>query len=192
MEHTNLELLAAYEATIEGWARALELRDKETLGHSERVIDLTLRLASVIGIPREQFAQLRRGVLLHDIGKMGVPDNILLKPGPLSQDEWVIMKQHPTFAYEMLSGIPYLREALDVPYSHHERWDGTGYPQGLSGENIPLSARIFSIVDVWDALTSKRPYRPAWREQDTKSYIRDQAGKQFDPQIVEAFLRMLD
>ncbi len=192
MEHTNLELLAAYEATIEGWARALELRDKETLGHSERVIDLTLRLASVIGIPREQFAQLRRGVLLHDIGKMGVPDSILLKPGPLSQDEWVIMRQHPTFAYEMLSGIPYLREALDVPYSHHERWDGTGYPQGLSGESIPLSARIFSIVDVWDALTSKRPYRPAWREQDTKSYIRDQAGKQFDPQIVEAFLRMLE
>ncbi len=192
MEHTNLELLAAYEATIEGWARALELRDKETLGHSERVIDLTLRLASLIGIPREEFAQLRRGVLLHDIGKMGVPDNILLKPGPLTDDEWVIMKQHPTFAYEMLSGIPYLREALDVPYCHHERWDGSGYPRGLAGEKIPLAARIFSIVDVWDALTSKRPYRPAWREQDTKAYIRDQGGKQFDPRVVEAFLKMLE
>jgi len=192
MQRTNLDLLAAYEATIEGWAKALELRDKETLGHSQRVIDLTLRLARDLGIPQNQWIQIRRGVFLHDIGKMGIPDNILLKPGPLTDDEWVIMKQHPTFAYEMLSGVPYLRPALDIPYCHHERWDGSGYPQGLDGDQIPLSARIFAVVDVWDALTSKRPYRPAWPVNQVKAYMKENANKQFDPVVVEAFLRIVE
>ncbi len=192
MERTNLDLLAAYEATIEGWARALELRDKETLGHSERVVQNTVHLAAKMGVSDNDLIQLRRGVFLHDIGKMAVPDSILLKPGPLTEDEWVIMKMHPSYAYEMLVGIPYLRHALDVPYCHHEKWDGTGYPRGLMAENIPLSARIFSVVDVWDALTSKRPYRPAWPEQQVKTYLIEQSGKQFDPRVVEVFLKMLD
>lgn len=192
MERTNLDLLAAYEATIEGWAKALELRDKETHGHSERVIDFTLRLASDMGIPESEMIQIRRGVFLHDIGKMAIPDNILLKPGPLTDDEWVIMKQHPSYAYEMLAGIPYLRPALAIPYCHHEKWDGSGYPQGLAGVGIPLSARIFAIVDVWDALTSRRPYRPAWPEAEVKAYLRDQSGRQFDPQIVDTFLAMIE
>lgn len=192
MELTNLDLLAAYEATIEGWARALELRDKETHGHSERVIEYTIRLAIQLGFSDTDLIQIRRGVFLHDIGKMAIPDNILLKPGPLTDDEWVIMKQHPLYAYEMLVGIPYLRPALDIPFSHHEKWDGSGYPRGLKGENIPLPARIFAIVDVWDALTSKRPYRPAWPIHEVKAYLREQSGKQFDPKIADAFLRMVD
>lgn len=191
MEKTNQELLQAYEATIEGWARALELRDKETHGHSQRVIDLTLDLARELGLSQNELIQLKRGVFLHDIGKMAVPDSILLKPGSLTPDEWIIMKQHPQFAYEMLSGIPYLSTALDVPYCHHEKWDGSGYPRGLSGEDIPISARIFAVVDVWDALTSDRPYRAAWPEMQVMTYLSDQTGKHFDPNVVKTFLRLI-
>jgi putative nucleotidyltransferase with HDIG domain len=189
LQESNQALLQAYDATIEGWSYALDLRDKETEGHTQRVTDLTLRLARALGIGGEALVHIRRGALLHDIGKMGVPDSILHKPGPLTPDEWAIMRQHPVLAYEMLSRIEYLRPALDIPYCHHERWDGTGYPRGLKGEEIPLAARIFAVVDVWDALTSDRPYRPAWTREQAVAYLREQAGKHFDPRIVEVFLR---
>ena len=153
----NAELTQAYDATIEGWSRALDYRDHETDGHSRRVTELTLRLARSLEITEEEIVQLRRGALLHDIGKMGVPDRVLLKPGPLSDDEWVLMRRHPTLAREMLWPVAFLRPALDIPYCHHEKWDGTGYPCGLRGEEIPLAARLFAIVDVWDALRSDRP-----------------------------------
>jgi putative nucleotidyltransferase with HDIG domain len=189
LQESNQALLQAYDATIEGWSYALDLRDKETEGHTQRVTELTLRLARALGINGEALVHIRRGALLHDIGKMGVPDSILHKPGPLTPDEWVIMRQHPVLAYEMLSRIEYLRPALDIPYCHHEKWDGTGYPRGLKGEEIPLAARIFAVVDVWDALTSDRPYRPAWTREQAVAYLREQAGKHFDPRIVEIFLR---
>ncbi|MCX8024219.1 MAG: GAF domain-containing protein [Thermanaerothrix sp.] len=189
LQHTTQALLRAYDATIEGWSYALDLRDKETEGHTQRVTDLALRLARALGISGEALVHLRRGALLHDIGKMGVPDSILHKPGPLTPEEWTLMRQHPVFAFEMLSRIEYLRPALDIPYCHHEKWDGTGYPRGLKGEEIPLAARIFAVVDVWDALTSDRPYRPAWTREQAVAYLREQAGKHFDPRIVEVFLR---
>jgi PAS domain S-box-containing protein len=191
LQRANAELALAYDATIEGWSRALDLRDKETEGHSQRVTRMTLNLGRVMGLSEEALVHVRRGALLHDIGKMGVPDRIMLKPGPLTDDEWVVMKKHPTFAYEMLSPIHYLRSALEIPYCHHEKWDGTGYPRGLRGEKIPLAARIFAVVDVWDALSSDRPYRPAWPEEKVREYVREQAGKHFDPQMVETFLRLL-
>jgi len=189
LQHTTQALLRAYDATIEGWSYALDLRDRETEGHTQRVTELTLRLARALGLKGEVLVHLRRGALLHDIGKMGVPDSILHKAGPLSEEEWVLMRQHPVFAYEMLSRIEYLRPALDIPYCHHEKWDGSGYPRGLKGEEIPLAARIFAVVDVWDALTSDRPYRPAWTREQAIAYLREQAGKHFDPHIVEVFLR---
>ncbi len=192
LQRSHAELSEAYEATIEGWAQALELRDKETRGHSDRVTALTLELAQKMGLSAEELIHLRRGVFLHDIGKMVIPDNILLKPGPLSPDEWVIMRQHPQYAHQMLAGIPYLRPALDVPYCHHEKWDGSGYPRGLKGEEIPLAARIFAVVDVWDALTTDRPYRPGWTADAARACIREQAGKHFDPQVAQAFLEILD
>ena len=188
LQRSNSDLTTAYDATIEGWSRALDLRDKETEGHTRRVTDVTLRLARNFGLGEAQLAQVRWGALLHDIGKMGVPDRILLKPGPLTDEEWAVMKQHPTLAYEMLSPIRYLRSALDIPYSHHEKWDGTGYPQGLKGEGIPLTARIFAVVDVWDALRSDRPYRPAWPEEKVIEHIRSLAGTHFDPQVVKVCL----
>lgn len=191
MEMTNLELSAAYEATIEGWSRALELRDKETKGHSERVTDLTLRLASAMGIPNQDLVHIKRGVLLHDIGKMGIPDSILLKPGALTEDEWVVMRQHPLYAYQLLSPISYLHPAMDIPFCHHEKWDGSGYPRGLKGKEIPLPARIFAIIDVWDALCSNRPYRPAWTKKNVIEYIKKESGKHFDPAVVEAFLKVI-
>ncbi len=184
------ELSKAYDATIEGWALALELRDKETQGHSRRVTELTTRLAQVMGVQGEELVHLRRGVLLHDIGKMGIPDRILLKSDSLTDEEWVLMRMHPEYAYRMLSSISYLRPALDVPYCHHEKWDGSGYPRGLKGEEIPLSARIFAVVDVMDALTSDRPYRPAWPYEEAIQYIRRQSGQHFDPAVVEAFLNL--
>jgi putative nucleotidyltransferase with HDIG domain len=190
LQRSNTHLQLAYDATIEGWARALDLRDKETEGHSRRVTELSEQLAGSMGMSPEQLVHVRRGALLHDIGKMGVPDNILLKPGPLTDDEWVIMQRHPTFAYEMLEPIAYLHPALEIPHSHHEKWDGTGYPQGLRGEQIPLAARIFAVVDVWDALRSDRPYRPAWPAERVREYIRAQAGKHFDPAVVDALLKL--
>ena len=188
LQRSNTELALAYDATIEGWARALETRDMETEGHSRRVVDLTIKLAHTIGINGKELTSIRRGALLHDIGKMGVPDAILRKPGKLTPEEWVIMRQHPVYAYEWLSPIEYLRPALDIPHYHHEKWDGTGYPRRLQGEQIPLPARIFAVVDVWDALTNERPYRHAWSEEKAVAYITEQSGLYFDPQIVDVFL----
>jgi PAS domain S-box-containing protein len=190
LERTNQELVTAYEATIAGWSHALELRDKETKGHSDRVLKLATELAKVVGIPPEEMENFKRGVFLHDIGKMGIPDNILLKPGPLTEEEWQIMRQHPQYAYDLLEKVDYLRPALDIPYAHHERWNGTGYPRGLAGEQIPLSARIFAVVDVWDALISDRPYRPGWKAEEVIQYIHENSGVLFDPKVVEMFLEM--
>ena len=191
LQQSNIELALAYDATIAGWSRAMDLRDKETEGHTQRVTDLTLRLARAMKISDSELIHIRHGALLHDIGKMGVPDNILLKAEILTDDEWKKMRKHPEFAYEMLSSIRYLQPALAIPYCHHEKWDGTGYPRGLKGEDIPLVARIFSIVDVWDALINDRPYRPAWNEDQALIYIQDQSGQSFDPQVVKAFLEMM-
>ncbi len=192
LQNKNVELETAYNATIQGWSGALELRDKETQGHTERVAELTLRLARFMGVPDPELVHIHRGALLHDIGKMAIPDAILLKPGDLNEEEWKVMKRHPVIAYELLYPISYLRPALDIPYNHHERWDGGGYPRGLRGEEIPLAARIFSVIDVWDALTSERPYRADWSLLETYEYIRDQSGTYFDPKVVGAFLTFLE
>ncbi len=191
LQRSNAGLILAYDTTLEGWSRALDLRDKETEGHTQRVAELTMRLGRALGISEQELVHIRRGALLHDIGKMGIPDSILLKPGSLTNDEWVVMKQHPVHAYELLAPIAYLRQALEIPYSHHEKWDGTGYPRGLRGEQIPLAARVFAVVDVWDALTSDRPYRLARSADEALAYIREQAGTHFDPRIAEVFLEML-
>jgi putative nucleotidyltransferase with HDIG domain len=188
LQHTNLELSRSYDETIQGWSSALDLRDRETEGHTLRVADLTLKLAQVVGIGEPELVQIRRGSLLHDIGKMGIPDAILHKPGPLDPAEWEIMRQHPDYAYRLLSPIAYLRPALDIPYCHHEKWDGSGYPRGLKGEEIPLAARLFALVDVWDALRSDRPYRMAYNPETAIQYIREQAGKHFDPLAAQIFL----
>ncbi|MEK6753101.1 MAG: GAF domain-containing protein [Chloroflexota bacterium] len=191
VQRVNMELAIAYEATIEGWSRALDLRDKETEGHTRRVTELTMTLAKVVGIHDNELQHIRRGALLHDIGKMGVSDKILLKKGALTQKEWEAMRLHPTLALQMLQPIAYLRQALDIPCCHHEKWNGTGYPRGLKGEQIPLVARIFAVVDVWDALTSSRPYRKAWTKKKALAYIKKQSGKHFDPQLVEIFLKTI-
>jgi PAS domain S-box-containing protein len=190
LQRSNLELRLAYDTTIEGWSRALDLRDKETQGHSQRVTEMTVALARKMGLSDEEIVQVRRGALLHDIGKMGVPDAILLKPEPLTAEEWVLMRQHPGFAYLLLSPIAYLRPALEIPYGHHEKWDGSGYPRGLHGEQIPLAARIFAIADVWDALRSDRPYRTGWSDDKVREHIRSLAGTHFDPRVVAAFLEL--
>jgi putative nucleotidyltransferase with HDIG domain len=187
LQKSNVDLSRAYDTTLDGWSRALDLRDKETEGHSARVTEMTLRLARFMGFSEESLTHVRRGALLHDIGKMGIPDSILLKPGPLTDEEWVIMKMHPVYAVELLSPIEYLRPALDIPYCHHEKWDGSGYPRGLSGEQIPLAARIFALVDVWDALRSDRPYRAAWTLERVREHVRAGSGSHFDPAVVEAF-----
>lgn len=191
-ERDALELSRAYESTIAGWSRALDLRDHGTEGHTERVTELTLRLARAAGLPEDELAHVRRGALLHDIGKMGIPDAILLKDGPLSDSEWDIMRQHPVNAFSLLLPIEYLWPALDIPYCHHEKWDGTGYPRGLEGEAIPSVARLFALADVWDALLSDRPYRKAWPEARVAEYIRDQSGIHFDPKAVELFFRVIE
>jgi len=180
-----------YSATVDSWRRALELRDRATEGHGMRVAEITVQLAVTLGVDPAQLSNIRFGAQLHDIGKIGVPDNILLKPGPLDKDDFEVMKQHPVYAYEMLYSIPNFNQVLDIPYYHHEKWDGSGYPEGLAGDEIPLPARIFAVVDVWDALRSDRPYRTAWPEPRARSYIQEQSGKHFDPHVVEAFLRLL-
>ena len=190
MQRSNMELALAYDTTLEGWSRALELRDRETEGHALRVAETTVRLARAMGIPDAEIVHIRRGALLHDIGKMGIPDNILLKPGPLSEDEWKIMRKHPTYAYELLSPIAFLQPALDIPYYHHERWDGSGYPRGLSHEQIPVAARIFAVVDIWDALSHDRPYRSAWSAEQIEKYIFSISGTHLDPKAVETFMRL--
>lgn len=192
LQRSNQELVQAYDVTLEGWARALELRDRETEGHTRRVTELTLHLARYMGIGENELVNIHRGVLLHDIGKMGVPDHILKKTGRLDKHEWIEMRQHPVYAYNLLSPIAFLRNALDIPYCHHEHWDGSGYPRGLKGEQIPLSARMFAVVDNWDALLSDRPYRKAWPRKDVIAYIRENAGTLFDPRIVDIFLSMLE
>ena len=184
------ELRKAYDSTLAGWARALEIRDKETEGHSQRVTELTLRLGRACGLRGEELESLYRGALLHDIGKMAIPDTILLKKSSLDDEEWIVMRTHPKIAYDMLSTIPFLQPALVVPAHHHEWWNGAGYPAGLNGEEIPLPARIFSVVDVWDALLSDRPYRGAWTKEQVLQYLKDQSGRQFDPDIVERFLAL--
>jgi response regulator RpfG family c-di-GMP phosphodiesterase len=191
LQRSNSELILAYDATLEGWSRALDLRDKETEDHTQRVTDMTLKLAHMVGIREEHLVHIRRGGLLHDIGKMGVPDKILFKPGPLTEEEWEVMHMHPQFAHDLLAPITHLARALEIPYCHHEKWDGTGYPRGLQGEQIPLTARIFAVVDVWDALTSDRPYRPAWSKEKTLEYIKEQSGRHFDPNVVDVFLKSI-
>ncbi len=191
LQRANDQLTLAYDATIEGWSRAMDLRDRETEGHSQRVAAMTLRLARGVGLPDPTLVHVRRGALLHDIGKMGVPDEILQKVGPLTAEEWAVMKRHPVLAYEMLAHIRYLEPALEIPYCHHEKWDGTGYPRGLQADRIPLAARVFAVVDVYDALTSDRPYRPAWTPEQAREYISAQSGKHFDPVVVKTFLGMM-
>ncbi|MBI4825376.1 MAG: PAS domain S-box protein [Nitrospirae bacterium] len=191
LKRSNVDLAIAYDSTIEGWARALDLRDKETEGHSRRVTEITISLARELGVKEEDIIHIKRGALLHDIGKMGIPDNILLKPGKLTDEEWRIMKNHPNLAHGMIYPVEYLRPALDIPFSHHEKWDGSGYPNGLKGNEIPLAARIFAIIDVWDALSSDRPYRKAWPKEKIIEYIRSESGIHFDPDIVETFLNLI-
>jgi PAS domain S-box-containing protein/putative nucleotidyltransferase with HDIG domain len=191
LERSNLELRLAYNNTLEGWAKALELRDFETEGHSRRVTELTIQVAQGVGIPNEKLVHVQRGALLHDIGKMGIPDHILLKNGPLDENEWAIMRQHPVYAYEMLSTIDFLKPAMDIPRYHHEKWDGTGYPYGLKGEEIPLAARVFAVIDVWDALSNDRPYRTAWPQDKIMDLIQAEKGRHFDPKVVEVFESVL-
>ncbi len=192
LQRSNIELTQAYDATIGGWSRALELRDRETEGHTQRVTKATLQLARRMNFSEAELIHVRRGAILHDIGKMAIPDSILLKNTALTDSEREIIQQHPRYAYDMLSPIPYLRQALDIPFYHHEKWDGTGYPDGLKGEQIPLSARLFSIVDVFDAVTSDRPYRQAWSREKALNYVRDQSGKHFDPNVVVEFMKIVD
>jgi PAS domain S-box-containing protein len=190
LQRSNLELSLAYDATIEGWSRALDMRDKLTEGHTKRVTEIAMHLARAMGMSEADLVHMRRGILLHDMGKVGIPDTILLKKSELTEEEWKVMRMHPQYAFEMLAPISYLRPALDIPGSHHEKWDGTGYPRGLKGEQIPLAARIFSVVDVYDALTSDRPYRKAWTKKKALQYIEDEKGKSFDPRVVEVFMSL--
>ena len=190
LQRSNFELTLTYDRTLEGWSAALDLRDRETEGHTQRVTETTLKLAKVMGLSEQELVHMRRGALLHDIGKMGIPDEILLKPDKLTEEEWEIMRRHPVYAFELLKPIAYLQPALDIPYCHHEKWDGTGYPRALKGGEIPFAARIFTVVDVWDALLSDRPYRKGWPKEKVLEYIRSLSGIQFDPKVVEAFLNM--
>lgn len=191
LQASNMQLRQAHDATIEGWASVLEMRNIEAEGHSRRVADLTVELARKLGIGEKELEHVRWGALLHDIGKMGVPDTIIQKPGPLTEEEWDLIRQHPGFAKKWLSPILYLKDALDIPYCHHEKWDGTGYPRGLKGEQIPLAARIFAVVDVWDALRSDRSFRDAWPLDKVITYVREQSGVHFDPEVLDAFFDLL-
>ena len=191
LEHSNRELMDAYDTTLEGWSKALELRDEETEGHTQRVTDLTVRLARRMGLDGDDLVQIKRGALLHDIGKMGIPDGILNKPGPLTEDEWEVMRRHTIYAYQMLAPIAYLKPALAIPCCHHERWDGSGYPLGWRGQDIPLPARIFAVADVFDALSSDRPYRKAWPKERVVEHLESHKGVHFDPAIVDEFIGMI-
>jgi PAS domain S-box-containing protein/putative nucleotidyltransferase with HDIG domain len=188
LRSAHLQLELAYDRTLAGWARALELREHETAGHSQRVVNFSLELAEELGVGEDMLLNIRRGALLHDIGKMAIPDSILSKPGPLDEGEWKVMRTHPQLAFDLLRDIPYLLPSLDIPYNHHEKWDGSGYPRGLRGDAIPFSARIFAVVDVWDALTSNRVYRQAWPFDQATDYLRGQSGRHFDPDILDTFL----
>jgi len=190
LQRANADLVAAYDSTLEGWIHALDLRDKETLGHTQRVTETTVALAKLAGLSIDELVHVRRGSLLHDIGKLGVPDSILLKPSKLTEGEWKVMKRHPTFAFEWLRPIAYLRPAIDIPYCHHEKWDGTGYPRGLKGESIPLPARLFAVVDIWDALTSDRPYRAAWAPAKVAKHIKELAGNHLEVDAVDLFFKL--
>ncbi|HLF02126.1 MAG TPA: GAF domain-containing protein, partial [Anaerolineales bacterium] len=192
LQRSNTELSLAYDTTLEGWSHALDLRDEETEGHSQRVTEMAVRIGQAMNLAETEIINLRRGALLHDIGKMGVPDSILHKPGKLSDEEWAVMHKHPEYAYNLLKPIAFLNSALDIPYCHHEKWDGTGYPRGLRGAEIPLAARIFAVADVSDALSNDRPYRPAWPPDKVRAYVIEQSGKHFDPQVVEVFLKLSD
>jgi len=191
LQRAHTDLREAYDKTIEGWVLALDLRDKETEGHTQRVTNKTEELARALGYTDEEITHIRRGALLHDMGKMGIPDEILQKPGPLTDDEWVIMRKHPEMAYQMLSQIKYLKEAITIPYYHHERWNGSGYPHKLKGKDIPLQARMFAVVDVWDALSSDRPYRKKMHLKDVVDYLQKEAGNLFDPHVVEMFIPLI-
>jgi putative nucleotidyltransferase with HDIG domain len=192
LQRSNADLARAYDTALEGWSRALDLRDKETEGHTQRVTRMALRLASAMGISQTELDQMRRGAILHDIGKMAIPDSILHKPGPLTDEEWDIMRKHSDYAYDLLAPISFLESSLDIPYCHHERWDGTGYPRRLKGEEIPIAARIFSVIDVWDALLSNRPYRKAWSMKKARDYIRAETGRHFDPKVGRKFLELVE
>jgi putative two-component system response regulator len=192
LENLHKELLTAYDKTIEGWSHALDLRDKEVEGHTNRVTELTLKFARSAGFAEDGLVHIRRGALLHDVGKLGIPDSILHKPATLTEDECKVMRMHPVYAYQWLSQIKYLAPALDIPYCHHEKWDGTGYPRGLKGEEIPLAARLFAIVDVWDALCSDRPYRRALSKPESLEYIRNQASLHFDPELTKVFVELAE
>jgi putative nucleotidyltransferase with HDIG domain len=192
IEQANQEVLSAYDATLLGWSRMLEVRENEVAGHSQRVAALTMRLASALGCSEAETAHIRRGALLHDIGKMALPDAILRKAGALTEEERRQVQQHPILAHNWLNDIAFLRPALDIPYCHHERWNGGGYPRGLCGEEIPLAARIFSVVDVWDALLADRPYKVRWTRDAAKAYLREQAGDLFDPHVVAEFIHLID
>ncbi|MGB7537175.1 MAG: HD domain-containing phosphohydrolase [Anaerolineales bacterium] len=191
LQRTVIELNMAYDATIEAWTHALDVRDKESPGHTQRVTEMTVQLAKTFGIGADQIPYVQRGALLHDIGKLGIPDAVLHKTSSLSNPEWVLIRQHPRIAYDMLSSIAFLFSAVDIPHYHHEKWDGTGYADGLKGEQIPLTARIFAVVDVYESLTSDRLYRKAWPEEKARDYLEEQSGKHFDPRVVETFLREL-
>jgi PAS domain S-box-containing protein/putative nucleotidyltransferase with HDIG domain len=191
LQRAHTDLQEAYDKTIEGWVLALDLRDRETEGHTQRVTAKTEELARALGFNEEEITHIRRGALLHDMGKMGIPDEILQKPGPLTDDEWVIMRRHPEMAYQMLSQIKYLKEAITIPYYHHERWNGSGYPHKLKGEDIPLQARMFAVVDVWDALSSDRPYRKKMPHKEVVDYLQKESGHLFDPQVIEKFIPMI-
>ena len=188
LQRANQELLRAYDETIEGWVRALALRDRNTEGHSLRLVELSLKVARELGLGGEDLVHLRRGALLHDIGKLAVADAILFKPGALTPTERKYLELHTQFGYEFLAPISFLKPAAEIAYCHHENWDGSGYPRGLKGENIPLLARIVSVCNVFDVLASDQPYRAAWDNKNALRYIEEKAGKQFDPKIVEVFL----
>jgi len=192
LQRAHTDLQEAYDKTIEGWVLALDLRDRETEGHTQRVTEMTVTLARQLGCTEEEIVHIRRGALLHDMGKMGIPDEILQKPGPLTDEEWKVMRKHPLYAYQMLSPITYLNQALIIPYYHHERWDGSGYPHGLKGEDIPLFARFFAVIDVWDALSSDRPYRKRMPPREVVDYLKKESGKLFDPFIIEKFLPLVE